>query len=124
MASELPGSDSTGPDSTGSDTWPGLCLLTAQAAHVLQAARTIIGSRGDSGDTHHDTTSLRESLQDELGDLRAAVDYVIGKNGLDWDAVNRRRDRKRTLYERWHQERRSAAGAPRSSCCQVNAPRP
>ncbi len=83
--------------SAGSDAWPGLPRLAADAKQVLRLVGTIIGS-GD--DARYDAAILRECLQDELGDLRAAIDYVIGKNALDWDAVNRRRDRTRSRYER------------------------
>jgi hypothetical protein len=98
MASERPGPHcGPGPYGIGSDTWPGLSQLAADAAQIARRAGAIIGD-----DTHEDTAGLRASLQEELGDLRAAIDYVIGKNALDWDAVNRRRDRKRSLYERAH----------------------
>lgn len=93
-----------GPYSTGSDRWPGLSRLAEEAAEVLQIAGKIIGG---GNDIHDDGTDLRESLQDELGDLRAAIDYIVRKNFLDWDAINRRRDTKRALYER--EERRAAA---------------
>jgi len=86
-----------GPHGTGSDAWPGLARLAAQAAQVLEVSEKITCS-ADGG--HDDGTILRQSMQDELGGLRAAIDYVIGKNGLDWDAVNRHRDRERSLYER------------------------
>lgn len=92
MASEPPG-----PYGIGSDTWPGLAMLAADAAEVVRVVRAIMGNGNGNGP---DAASLRESLQEELGDLRAAIDYVIGKNALDWDAVNRRRDRKRSLCER------------------------
>ena len=90
-------SDQPVPYGIGSDTWPGLSRLAADAAQVARAARTIIGT---ANDTHEDAAVQRERLQEQLGDLRAAIDYVIGKNALDWTAVNRRRDRKRTQYER------------------------
>lgn len=93
-----------GPYSTGGDRWPGLSRLAEEAAEVLQIAGKIIGG---GNDIHDDGTDLRESLQDELGDLRAAIDYVVRKNFLDWDAINRRRDTKRALYER--EEGRAAA---------------
>jgi hypothetical protein len=94
MASERPG-----PYGIGSDTWPGLSRLAADAAQVVRVACTIMGN-GNAKLQEPEAAGQRESLQDELGDLRAAIDYVIGKNALDWDAVNRRRDRKRSLYER------------------------
>lgn len=90
-------SDQPVPYGIGSDTWPGLSRLAADAAQVARLAAAIIGT---GNDTHQDTAVQRESLQEQLGDLRAAIDYVIGKNALDWTAVNRRRDRKRTQYER------------------------
>lgn len=90
-------SDHPVPYGIGSDTWPGLSRLAADAAQVVRVACTIIST---GNDTHQDAAVQRESLQDELGDLRAAIDYVIGKNALDWAAVNKRRDRKRSLYER------------------------
>lgn len=111
-------SDRPVPYGIGSDTWPGLSRLAADAAQVARAARTIISA---SDDTDQDAAVQRENLQEQLGDLRAAIDYVIGKNALDWAAVNRRRDRKRSLYERGIDEDRSpsprqrdddAAGSP------------
>jgi hypothetical protein len=96
MASEL-----SGPDSVDRDTWTGLSRLAAQAAHVLEVSDKI-ASGGSDG--HDDEASLRESMQDELGGLRAAIDYVIGRNELDWAAVNRQRDRRRAQYERRTEE--------------------
>jgi hypothetical protein len=104
MASEPPG-----PYSIGSDTWPGLSRLAADAAQVVRVACTIMGNGGDTR-PEAELDGLRECLQEELGDLRAAIDYVIGKNALDWDAVNRRRDRKRSLYERGTDDDRARSG--------------
>jgi hypothetical protein len=117
---ELMVSEPPGPSSIGSDTWPGLAALAADAAQVLQVVRAIIG---DGNDTGTGAASLRESLQEELGDLRAAIDYVIGKNALDWDAVNRRRDRKRSLYERGVTEPRAATRAQDAAGSDRPAPR-
>lgn len=90
-------SDRPVPYGIGSDTWPGLSRLAADAAQVARVAAAIIST---GNDTDQDAAVQRENLQEQLGDLRAAVDYVIGKNALDWGAVNSRRDRKRSLYER------------------------
>ena len=94
---QLMASEQSVPYGIGSDTWPGLSRLAADAAQVARAASSIIGT---GNDTHQDAAVQRERLQEQLGDLRAAIDYVIGKNALDWTAVNRRRDRKRSQYER------------------------
>ena len=85
------------PYGIGSDTWPGLSRLAADAEQVARAAAAIIST---GNDTAQDAAVQRENLQEQLGDLRAAIDYVIGKNALDWAAVNKRRDRKRSRYER------------------------
>jgi hypothetical protein len=95
--SKLMASDRPVPYGIGSDTWPGLSRLAADAAQVARAAAAIIST---GNDTAQDAAVQRENLQEQLGDLRAAIDYVIGKNALDWAAVNKRRDRKRSLYER------------------------
>ena len=102
-------SDQPVPYGIGSDTWPGLSKLAADAAQVAKVACTIIGT---GNDTDQDAAVQREALQEELGDLRAAIDYVIGKNALDWGAVNKRRDRKRSLYERGIDEDPPPPGAP------------
>lgn len=118
MAAERPGPERPGPYGIGSDTWPGLSQLGEDAAQIVRRVSAIIGD-----DTHQDPAGLRASLQEELGDLRAAIDYVIGKNDLDWDAVNRRRDRKRGRYERAHPRKGPAyAGkAPASAAAMSRA---
>ena len=77
-------SDRPVPYGIGSDTWPGLSRLAADAAQVARAAAAIIST---GNDPVQDPAVQRENLQEQLGDL-------------DWAAVNSRRDRKRSLYER------------------------
>lgn len=110
MASERPGPcRGDGPYRIDSDTWPGLSQLAEDAAQIVRHVGAIIDD-----DAGQDAAGLRASLQEELGDLRAAIDYVIGKNALDWDAVNRRRDRKRSLYERAYAGKAAARAAAMS----------
>jgi hypothetical protein len=109
---QLLASDPPGPYGIGSDTWPGLATLAADAAQVVEVVSAIIGNGNDTGP---DAARLRESLQDQLGDLRAAIDYVISKNALDWNAVNRRRDRQRSRYERDHRPTPPPQPAARSA---------
>jgi hypothetical protein len=113
--SKLMASDRPVPYGIGSDTWPGLSRLAADAAQVAGAADAIISTGNDTAqdDTAQDAAVQRENLQEQLGDLRAAIDYVIGKNALDWGAVNRRRDRKRSLYERGIDEDRPSSPGQR-----------
>jgi hypothetical protein len=109
---QLLASDPPGPYGIGSDTWAALATLAADAAQVVEVVSAIIGNGNDTGP---EAARLRESLQDQLGDLRAAIDYVISKNALDWNAVNRRRDRKRSRYERDHRPAPPAQPAPRNA---------
>jgi len=114
-------SDQPVPYGIGSDTWPGLSKLAADAAQVAKVACTIIGT---GNDTAQDAAVQREALQEELGDLRAAIDYVIGKNALDWGAVNKRRDRKRSLYERGIDADQATSSGPRDDAASPSpAPR-
>jgi hypothetical protein len=46
------------------------------------------------------TGSTRASASKTSSAARAAIDYVVGKDFLDWDATTRRCDIKRALYER------------------------
>lgn len=58
----------SGDFSIGSNTWPGIGKL-------------IIGSRGETA--HWDGTQLDRRLESELGDLLAAITFVIRENGLN-----------------------------------------
>jgi NTP pyrophosphatase (non-canonical NTP hydrolase) len=90
-----------GPYSIGSDLWPGLSRLAEEAGEVIQVIGKLIGTHGDR--SHFDGTDLRDWLTAELGDLQAAIAFVVDRNGLDWNAVNDRRALKRDTYEQWHQ---------------------
>ena len=72
--------------------WPGLSCLTEEIAEI----GTVIGKIDGSGDRD---AILREHLITRLGALRAAIDFTATRNGLDWQAINRRRDRQRAHYE-------------------------
>jgi hypothetical protein len=108
VSSDRPG-DVPGPYSIGAapGEWPGLSRLIEEAGEVLQVAGKIIGTGGAA--TAYDGLLLRVALVAELGDLLAAINYVVSANSLDPVAVNSRRDRKRTMYGRWHKEGRQAA---------------
>lgn len=80
------------PYSADCDLWPGVAGLAREAAEAVQVAGKI--TAGD------DRPVLRERLQQKLGDLRAAIDYVVRENGLDWDAINQRRDATRARLQR------------------------
>jgi NTP pyrophosphatase (non-canonical NTP hydrolase) len=87
----------------GSRTWPGLSKLVEECGEVLQVAGKIIATGGEPD--HWDGTTLRQRLVDELGDLSAAIGFVVDQNldDLDRHQVEIRRDQKRRLFEDWHQ---------------------
>lgn len=100
-AAQMPVS-TAGPYSIGSDHWPGLSKLIEECGEVMQVAGKIIATNGVAG--HWDGSDLRERLQDELGDLLAAVTFVGEINGLNQDAVFDRAEKKEALFRRWHAE--------------------
>lgn len=72
--------------------WPGLSFLAEEIAEL----GTVIGEIAGSG---HRDVLLRERLAIRLGELRAAIDFTATHNALDWENLNRRRDRQRAHYE-------------------------
>lgn len=81
----------TSTDREDSDGWPGFSFLADEIAELA----TVIGAIAGSG--RRDAVQ-REHLIIRLGALRAAVDFTVARNALDWDAVNRHRDRRRSHY--------------------------
>jgi hypothetical protein len=81
-----------GPDLGDDGTWPGLSLLAEEIAELGRLIGEITGSG------RHDVL-LRERLVARLGALRAAIDFTVTRNALDWEAVNRQRNRQRAQYE-------------------------
>jgi NTP pyrophosphatase (non-canonical NTP hydrolase) len=102
--------------SIGSKKWPGISKLIEEAGEVIQVCGKLIGSRGDPH--HWDGSNLKLRLEDELGDLVAAVGFVIERNGLNEDAVERRSIEKHKLFWEWQGEPLEEPGsaAPELKC--------
>jgi NTP pyrophosphatase (non-canonical NTP hydrolase) len=90
----------SGDFSIGGTVWPGLSKLIEECGEVQQVCGKLLGSRGE--ENHWDGSNLRERLQEELGDLVAAINFVIQKNGLDICTVACRSDDKLQLFNDWH----------------------
>lgn len=88
--------------SIGSDTWPGLSKLAEEAGEVLQVVGKLIGSGGV--EDHWDGSNLRARLIEEIGDLSAALRFVVEENDLDVDAVEARHQLKLALFRQWHDD--------------------
>lgn len=93
-----------GPYSIGSEHWPGLSKLIEECGEVLQIAGKIIGRGGDPA--HWDGKGdLVERLEDELGDLRAAIAFVLDVNpALSRGAVEMRYRDKVAVFHDWHKD--------------------
>jgi len=97
--------NTSGAYSIGSDQWNGLSKLMEEAGEVIQVGGKIIGAGGE--EIHFDGSNLRERLIEELGDLQAAVKFVVRENGLDWAAIRERERKKMKLFSKWNAETRS-----------------
>lgn len=89
-----------GPYSIGSDHCPGLSKLNEEAAEVIQVIGKAMGVGGLI--EHWEGTHLRERLEDELGDLQAAISFVTSHNSLDRERIYKRVVAKLLQFEEWH----------------------
>lgn len=100
---------SAGPYSIGGQPWPGLSKLIEECGEVQQIAGKIIGVGGEH--FHYDGTNLADRLEEELGDMLAAVEFVIQKNALARKMIEERTKRKLEVFRRWDEGvRRGEAG--------------
>lgn len=86
----------------GNSEWPGISKLTEEAGEVLQVCGKLIGTMGNV--KHFDGSDLRTRLESELGDLLAAIDFVIEQNGLDKDMISVQHSIKSKLFLEWHKK--------------------
>jgi NTP pyrophosphatase (non-canonical NTP hydrolase) len=89
----------TPPYSIGSYNLSGLSKLIEELGEVQQVAGKIMGL-GNMGQ-HWDGTHLQSRLEDELGDLHAAIAFFTNHNGLDFEAITKRAAEKLALFEQW-----------------------
>ncbi|MHB8407782.1 MAG: hypothetical protein ACYDHY_06665 [Acidiferrobacterales bacterium] len=91
------------PYSIGSKIWPGLSKLIEEAGEVVQVAGKLLGTGGEL--EHWDGTNLKDRLEEEMGDLLAACDYVVMKCGLDGHRIEKQRAKKVRRFLKWHKEK-------------------
>ena len=85
----------------------GLAKLSEESGELLQVAGKMLQYpllQTSGNMTHPDGTNLRERLQEEMGDLKAAIDFVGGKLELDSQAVTDRWAAKLKLFKQWDSE--------------------
>lgn len=90
----------SGDFSIGGHVWPGISKLIEECGEVMQVAGKLMGSRGEP--KHWDGTDLKVRIEEEIGDLLAAVDFVVKHNRLDAQAIANRRLKKLDRFDRWH----------------------
>ena len=83
----------------------GLDKLVEECGEVLQAVGKLKALGGDLDRPHWDGKGqMRERLQNELGDAVGAINFVIGKLGLDKHAVLKRSLDKQNMFAQWDKE--------------------
>jgi NTP pyrophosphatase (non-canonical NTP hydrolase) len=96
---------SAGPYSIGSSHWPGISKLTEEMGETGQVIGKLLGTGGEP--LHWDGSNLPERLIEEMGDVIAAIWFVVETNGLDNAALNRRSIQKLLTFREWHLEQGS-----------------
>ncbi|MBK6589868.1 MAG: hypothetical protein IPG22_16395 [Acidobacteria bacterium] len=81
----------------------GLVKLVEECGELQQIAAKKM-ARMDTDEHWDGAGSLKERLEDEIGDVMAAVSVVVGNFDLDDDRIFARGDRKRELFEKWMTE--------------------
>lgn len=92
----------SGDFSIGSTKWPGISKLIEECGEVGQVCGKLIGTEGRAA--HWDGTNLRERLEDEMGDVLAAIAFVTSKNALNHKRIAERQMEKLALFRKWHEE--------------------
>jgi NTP pyrophosphatase (non-canonical NTP hydrolase) len=99
----------------------GLVKLSEEAAEVVQVAQKLIQypalqlpmsavvhgaaeAYAKLNGLHPDGTDLRARLQEEIGDMLAAADFVMNKLKLDFNAIAARKAMKLKLFHQWDNE--------------------
>lgn len=104
------------PYAIGGVVWPGLSKLIEECGEVVQVAGKIIAAGGATD--HWDGSNLAERLTEELGDLEAAISFVVRECPLvDQDEVIARSDAKLRLFHAWHAEQRDDESLVRCTAC-------
>lgn len=88
--------------SFGSLRWPGLAKLVEECGEVVRVVGKLMNTNGEP--KHWSGLDLRAALEDEIGDLHAAIGFAIERCGLDVAKISKRSTMKRALFERWHKE--------------------
>jgi NTP pyrophosphatase (non-canonical NTP hydrolase) len=85
----------------GDRLWPGVSKLVEEIGELGQVLGKLMGSRGA---VEHWSGNLLEMLYEELGDVTAAIDFVIVVCRLDRDRIKQRAAFKLGRFMEWHMQ--------------------
>ena len=86
----------------GSNVWPGMSKLIEEMGELQQVLGKLIAIGGAS--THWDGSNLVDRVEEEVGDVMAALTFFIEQNHLSSSAINERVMLKLDLFRTWHSE--------------------
>lgn len=85
----------------GAERWAGISKLVEEAGEVVQVCGKLFATYGEIA--HWEGSDLRTRLEEEIGDVLAAVEFVIEKNPiLSREKIQVRRAEKLALFRTWH----------------------
>lgn len=85
----------------GADEWSGVSKLVEETGEVLQVIGKMQATEGRA--EHWDGSNLHRRLEEELGDLLAAIHFVVEHApALLPEAINERKLAKQRLFNKWH----------------------
>lgn len=101
----------------GDNEWPGVSKLVEEIGELGQVLGKLMGSRGD---TKHWSGDLRDMMQTEIGDVMAAITFLLAHNpALNRETIEAQIKKKVALFEQWHKDDpdpRGIHGAAMDTC--------
>jgi hypothetical protein len=91
----------------GSRFWPGISKLIEECSEVVAVCGKLLGISDENVlqlpvIKYWDGTDLIERLTNELGDLVAAIEFILLHCPIDRNHVADRAQKKLLLFEQWH----------------------
>lgn len=77
----------------------GVAKLIEECGELLQVCGKRLASYHE--DLHWDGTNLRERMEEEMGDVKAAIQFVTDKFGLNSAFIESRKFEKLRLFREW-----------------------
>lgn len=89
----------------------GLSKLTEELGELLQEVGKTMAV-GNDVDAPHWSGNLRERMQNEMGDVLAAIGFAMDKLGLEGEVIEQRSREKYALFNKWDAEEPEGAIMP------------